>query len=78
MWDISGQESLLSSWNTYYTSRVSNSCCGQYRPRSSLIGKLSKMRAHENLRKTGLLIFANNQDVKECIRHLPVFETNFS
>ncbi|XP_078003161.1 ADP-ribosylation factor-like protein 5A isoform X3 [Phascolarctos cinereus] len=42
MWDIGGQESLRSSWNTYYTNT-------------------------EDLRKAGLLIFANKQDVKECM-----------
>ncbi|XP_040980157.1 ADP-ribosylation factor-like protein 5A isoform X3 [Aquila chrysaetos chrysaetos] len=42
MWDIGGQESLRSSWNTYYTNT-------------------------EDLKKAGLLIFANKQDVKECM-----------
>ncbi|KTF85335.1 hypothetical protein cypCar_00006444 [Cyprinus carpio] len=42
MWDIGGQESLRSSWNTYYTNT-------------------------EDLKKAGLLIFANKQDVKGCM-----------
>ena len=66
MWNTGGQESLHSSWNTYCSNRdFVNSCCGQYRPRISVIRELYKMLAHEDLRKAGLLIFANKQDGKK-------------
>ncbi|XP_039982568.1 ADP-ribosylation factor-like 8 isoform X1 [Xiphias gladius] len=42
MWDIGGQESLRSSWNTYYSNT-------------------------EDLRKAAVLIFANKQDMKDCM-----------
>lgn len=67
MWDTGGQESLRSSWNTSYTNRVCNNCCGQYRERIAVTEELYKLLAHEDLRKAALLIFANEQDVKECM-----------
>uniref|UniRef100_A0A2I2ZCN9 ADP ribosylation factor like GTPase 5B n=1 Tax=Gorilla gorilla gorilla TaxID=9595 RepID=A0A2I2ZCN9_GORGO len=58
MWDIGGQESFRSSWNTYYTN-------------TELIivvdKELYKTLAHEDLRKAGLLSFVNKRDVKECM-----------
>lgn len=67
MWDTGGQESLRSSWNTSYTNRVCNNSCGQYRERIAVTEELYKLLAHEDLRKAALLIFANEQDVKECM-----------
>uniref|UniRef100_A0A452G2B5 ARF like GTPase 5A n=1 Tax=Capra hircus TaxID=9925 RepID=A0A452G2B5_CAPHI len=81
MWDIGGQESLRSSWNTYYTNTEVFFCkyntwetLSRYellntdRERISVTREeLYKMLAHEDLRKAGLLIFANKQDVKGCM-----------
>ncbi|EHB17732.1 ADP-ribosylation factor-like protein 5A, partial [Heterocephalus glaber] len=70
MWDNRGQESLRSSWNTYYanTKFVIVVVDSTDRERISITREeLYKMLAHEYLRKAGLLIFANKQDVKECI-----------
>ncbi|XP_036883750.1 ADP-ribosylation factor-like protein 5A isoform X1 [Sturnira hondurensis] len=70
MWDIGGQESLRSSWNTYYTNTefVIVVVDSTDRERISVTREeLYKMLAHEDLRKAGLLVFANKQDVKECM-----------
>ncbi|ELK35054.1 ADP-ribosylation factor-like protein 5A [Myotis davidii] len=107
MWDIGGQESLRSSWNTYYTNTefvivvvdstdrerisvtreelykmlaheedtISNEkkklfiCwpCLLYNFDTSQIGSVSESSKKNDLRKAGLLIFANKQDVKECM-----------
>ncbi|KAF0026773.1 hypothetical protein F2P81_021510 [Scophthalmus maximus] len=67
MWDIGGQESLRSSWNTYYTNTefVIVVVDSTDRERISVTKEeLYRMLAHEDLRKAGLLIFANKQDVK--------------
>jgi signal recognition particle receptor subunit beta len=41
--------------------------------------ELYKMQAQEDLRKVGLLIFANKQDVKECttVAEIPQLEADF-
>uniref|UniRef100_A0A4W6DNH2 ADP-ribosylation factor-like 5A n=1 Tax=Lates calcarifer TaxID=8187 RepID=A0A4W6DNH2_LATCA len=65
MWDIGGQESLRSSWNTYYTNTefVIVVVDSTDRERISVTkDELYRMLAHEDLRKAGLLIFANKQD----------------
>lgn len=70
MWDIGGQESLRSSWNTYYTNTefVIVVVDSTDRERISVTKEeLYRMLAHEDLRKAGLLIFANKQDVKGCM-----------
>ncbi|XP_058048748.1 ADP-ribosylation factor-like protein 5A isoform X2 [Ahaetulla prasina] len=70
MWDIGGQESLRSSWNTYYTNTefVIVVVDSTDRERISVTKEeLYKILAHEDLRKAGLLIFANKQDVKNCM-----------
>ena len=70
MWDIGGQESIRSSRNTYHTNIEFAKVVvdSTDRERSSVTGKeLSKILAHEDLSKPGLLIFANKQDVKESI-----------
>uniref|UniRef100_A0A3P9N2Z4 ADP-ribosylation factor-like 5A n=1 Tax=Poecilia reticulata TaxID=8081 RepID=A0A3P9N2Z4_POERE len=70
MWDIGGQESLRSSWNTYYTNTefVIVVVDSTDRERISVTKEeLCRMLAHEDLRKAGLLIFANKQDVKGCM-----------
>ncbi|KAM9201546.1 ADP-ribosylation factor-like protein 5A [Dugong dugon] len=70
MGDLGGQESLRSSWNAYCTNTelVIVVVDSTVRERISVTGEeLNKMLAHEDLRKAGLLIFANKQDVKECM-----------
>ncbi|XP_023682709.1 ADP-ribosylation factor-like protein 5A isoform X3 [Paramormyrops kingsleyae] len=70
MWDIGGQESLRSSWNTYYTNTefVIVVVDSTDRERISVTKEeLYKMLAHEDLKKAGLLVFANKQDVKGCM-----------
>ncbi|XP_032187320.1 ADP-ribosylation factor-like protein 5A [Mustela erminea] len=69
MWDTGGQESLW-SWNTYYTNTefVIVAVDSTDREKISVTGEeLYKMLAHEDVQKAGLLIFANKQDVKECM-----------
>ncbi|GAB1599182.1 ADP-ribosylation factor-like protein 5B [Argonauta hians] len=67
MWDIGGQESLRSAWNTYYTNAefvilVVDSCD---RERLSITKQeLYTMLAHEDLRKSAMLILANKQDIQ--------------
>uniref|UniRef100_A0A5F9DME7 ARF like GTPase 5A n=2 Tax=Oryctolagus cuniculus TaxID=9986 RepID=A0A5F9DME7_RABIT len=95
MWDIGGQESLRSSWNTYYTNtefvivvvdstdreRISVTREELYKMLAHEHASLSKpdvykdfnthqqeiLKPRKDLRKAGLLIFANKQDVKECM-----------
>ncbi|TSM68907.1 Nebulin [Bagarius yarrelli] len=70
MWDIGGQESLRSSWNTYYTNTefVIVVVDSTDRERISVTREeLYRMLAHEDLKKAGLLVFANKQDVKGCM-----------
>ncbi|XP_043988822.1 ADP-ribosylation factor-like protein 5A [Gambusia affinis] len=70
MWDIGGQESLRSSWNTYYTNTefVIVVVDSTDRERISVTKEeLYRMLAHEDLRIAGLLIFANKQDVNVCM-----------
>uniref|UniRef100_A0A8D3CNN0 ARF like GTPase 5B n=1 Tax=Scophthalmus maximus TaxID=52904 RepID=A0A8D3CNN0_SCOMX len=91
MWDIGGQESLRSSWNTYYSNTEQNvvphassvtTCDLISLTRSFIIlvvdstdrerlviskEELYRMLAHEDLRKAAVLIFANKQDMKDCM-----------
>lgn len=43
MWDIGGQESLRSSWNTYYTNTEVNIVLALSSPRCILIKKISQI-----------------------------------
>lgn len=70
MWDIGGQESLRSSWNTYFADSdfvifVVDSTDRERLPISKL--ELQKMLTHEDLSKVRLLVLANKQDVKGCM-----------
>ncbi|XP_033613594.1 ADP-ribosylation factor-like protein 5A [Fukomys damarensis] len=68
IWDIGGQESLCSSWNTYYTdTEFVIAVVGSADRISETREELYKTLAHEDLREAGLLVFANKQDVKECM-----------
>uniref|UniRef100_A0A914E649 ADP-ribosylation factor-like protein 5B n=1 Tax=Acrobeloides nanus TaxID=290746 RepID=A0A914E649_9BILA len=67
MWDIGGQESLRSSWASYYnqTQFVIIVIDSNDRTRLSIIkDQLYKMLAHEDLTKASILIYANKQDIK--------------
>jgi len=66
MWDLGGQESLRSTWNTYYTNTefVILVIDSTDRERLSITREeLQKMLAHEELSQASVLIYANKQDV---------------
>ncbi|XP_060111307.1 putative ADP-ribosylation factor-like protein 5C [Heteronotia binoei] len=70
MWDIGGQESLRSTWNTYYsnTEFIILVIDSTDRERLTLTKEeLYKMLAHEDLRNAAVLIFANKQDAKNSM-----------
>jgi|UniRef100_A0AC35GP39 ADP-ribosylation factor-like protein 5B len=67
MWDIGGQESLRTSWSSYYqaTDFVIIVIDSTDRKRLSIIREqMYKMLAHEDLAKASILVYANKQDVK--------------
>ncbi|KAL8176185.1 UNVERIFIED_CONTAM: ADP-ribosylation factor-like protein 5B, partial [Gekko kuhli] len=70
MWDIGGQESLRSTWNTYYSNTEFVILVIDSTDRERLTvtkEELYKMLAHEDLRNAAVLIFANKQDVKNSM-----------
>ncbi|CBY09162.1 unnamed protein product [Oikopleura dioica] len=70
MWDIGGQESLRTSWNTYFADSDFVIFVVDSTDRERLhISKveLSKMLSHEDLSNSRLLVLANKQDVKGCM-----------
>lgn len=67
MWDLGGQQSLRSAWNTYFTNSefVIMVVDSTDRQRLSLCrDELHQMLKHEELTKACLLVYANKQDVK--------------
>ncbi|KAJ7369785.1 ADP-ribosylation factor-like protein 5B [Desmophyllum pertusum] len=67
MWDIGGQESLRSAWNTYYTNTEFLIVVVDSTDRERLAvtkAELYNMLNHEDLRQAAVLIYANKQDVK--------------
>ncbi|GCC20969.1 ADP-ribosylation factor-like protein 5B [Chiloscyllium punctatum] len=75
MWDIGGQESLRSSWNTYYTNTefIILVVDSTDRERISVTKEeLYRMLAHEDLRNAAVLIFANKQDKKCCMSAIEI------
>nr|XP_042700500.1 putative ADP-ribosylation factor-like protein 5C isoform X2 [Chrysemys picta bellii] len=67
MWDIGGQETLRSTWNTYYSNTEFVILVIDSTDRERLTvtkEELYKMLAHEN---AAVLIFANKQDVKNSM-----------
>ncbi|XP_003383133.1 PREDICTED: ADP-ribosylation factor-like protein 5B [Amphimedon queenslandica] len=67
MWDIGGQESLRQAWSTYYSSTHFLILVVDSTDRERLQvtkGELHQMLEHEDLKKAGVLIYANKQDVK--------------
>uniref|UniRef100_A0A8D0GRI7 ARF like GTPase 5C n=1 Tax=Sphenodon punctatus TaxID=8508 RepID=A0A8D0GRI7_SPHPU len=70
MWDIGGQETLRSTWNTYYSNTEFIILVVDSTDRERLTmtkEELYKMLAHEDLHNAALLIFANKQDVKNSM-----------
>lgn len=70
MWDLGGQESLRSSWNTYYnnTEFVILVLDSTDRERLHITKEeLWKLMNHEDLKKAAVLIYANKQDIKGCM-----------
>ncbi|EGC30199.1 hypothetical protein DICPUDRAFT_93016 [Dictyostelium purpureum] len=70
MWDLGGQDLLRSTWNQYYinTQAVILVIDSTDRARVGLIKEeLFKMLAHENLKKSIILIYANKQDLKDAM-----------
>uniref|UniRef100_A0A2H1WPW3 ADP-ribosylation factor-like protein 6 n=1 Tax=Spodoptera frugiperda TaxID=7108 RepID=A0A2H1WPW3_SPOFR len=65
MWDLGGQQSLRSAWNTYFTNSefVIMVVDSTDRQRLSLCrDELHQMLKHEELTKACLLVYANKQD----------------
>ncbi|KAL4659282.1 ADP-ribosylation factor-like protein 5B [Arapaima gigas] len=70
MWDIGGQESLRTSWNSYYcnTEIVILVVDSTDRERLTLSKEeLHRMLAHEDLQNAAVLILANKQDMKNSM-----------
>lgn len=70
MWDIGGQESLRSSWNTYFSNAevvilVIDSTDRERLPINK--EELYRILANEELRKARLLVFANKQDIQSAM-----------
>ncbi|XP_006022624.1 putative ADP-ribosylation factor-like protein 5C [Alligator sinensis] len=75
MWDIGGQETLRSTWNTYYSNTEFVILVIDSTDRERLTvtkEELYKMLAHEDLRNAAVLIFANKQDVKNSMTALEI------
>eukprot|EP00045_Choanoeca_perplexa_P000845 m.16539 g.16539 ORF g.16539 m.16539 type:complete len:182 (-) comp10581_c0_seq1:229-774(-) len=67
MWDVGGQESLRSSWTTYYTAVEAVLLVVDSTDRERLMTikeELYSMLAHEDLAKARVLVLANKQDLK--------------
>lgn len=70
MWDIGGQESLRSTWSTYYTHAqfIILVVDSTDRDRLPLIkNELYQTISHEDLQRASLLVFANKQDIKNSM-----------
>lgn len=70
MWDIGGQETLRSTWSTYYTHAqfIILVVDSTDRERLQLVkNELYKTISHEDLQKSSLLVFANKQDIKNSM-----------
>lgn len=70
MWDIGGQESLRSSWQTYYSNThfvllVIDSTDRDRLPTTR--HELTMMLTHDDLKKSNILVLANKQDVRGCM-----------
>ncbi|XP_028930420.1 putative ADP-ribosylation factor-like protein 5C isoform X1 [Ornithorhynchus anatinus] len=78
MWDIGGQETLRSTWNTYYSNTEFVILVIDSTDRERLMvtrEELYRMLAHEDLRDAAVLIFANKQDVKDSMTTSEISKT---
>jgi ADP-ribosylation factor-like protein 5B len=70
MWDIGGQESLRQAWSTYYSSTKIVILVVDSTDKERLTvskEELYRMLGHEDLKKAGVLVFANKQDIKGAL-----------
>jgi len=70
MWDIGGQESLRSSWQTYYSNTHFVLLVIDSTDKDRLAiskSELLLMLQHEDLAKSNILVLANKQDVRGCL-----------
>ncbi|KAI8347092.1 ARF-like protein [Mortierella sp. GBAus27b] len=77
MWDIGGQESLRSSWKTYYVNTKAVIMVIDSSDKERLhISKteLHTMMESESLRNASLLVFANKQDVRGALSAAKISE----
>ncbi|PNJ66528.1 ARL5C isoform 1 [Pongo abelii] len=75
MWDIVRQEALSFIWNTYYFNTEFIILVIDSMDRDWLLTareELYKMLAHEALRDSSVVIFANKQDVKDSMRMVEI------
>lgn len=78
MWDIGGQESLRSSWQTYYanTHFVLLVIDSTDRERLAMSHQeLNLMLDHDDLKKSNILVLANKQDVRGCMTAAEISKT---
>eukprot|EP00158_Paraphelidium_tribonemae_P000454 Partr_v1_DN22402_c0_g1_i4_m32074 putative ADP-ribosylation factor-like len=78
MWDIGGQQSLRSSWSTYYVNTRAVIMVIDSTDRDRLhitASELHKMMDNDNLRNAILLVFANKQDMKEAMTASQISDT---
>ncbi|XP_065218752.1 ADP-ribosylation factor-like protein 5B [Planococcus citri] len=70
MWDLGGQQSLRAAWSTYYSNTEFVILVIDSTDRERLTvtrEELYKMLNHEELSNAAVLIYANKQDVKDCM-----------
>jgi len=78
MWDIGGQESLRSSWQTYYSNTHFVLLVIDSTDKARLEvsrTELNLMLQHDDLLKSNLLVLANKQDVKGCLTAAEISES---
>jgi ADP-ribosylation factor-like protein 5B len=78
VWDIGGQESLRSSWSTYYvnTKAVIMVIDSTDKDRLPIVTQeLHKMTEHESLKNAILLVLANKQDMKGAMTAAQISES---
>nr|ACO15259.1 ADP-ribosylation factor-like protein 5B [Caligus clemensi]ACO15741.1 ADP-ribosylation factor-like protein 5B [Caligus clemensi] len=78
MWDLGGQDSLRSAWNTYFsnTEFVILVVDSTDRERIQLTkDELHRILEYEELSKASLLVFANKQDIKGCLSAAQISES---
>eukprot|EP00040_Diaphanoeca_grandis_P005167 m.31626 g.31626 ORF g.31626 m.31626 type:complete len:180 (+) comp16495_c0_seq1:281-820(+) len=77
MWDIGGQDVLRPTWATYYTGTTCLIVVVDSTDHDRIgvaRAELHKMLAHEDLRQTQVLIFANKQDSKDAMSSADIMD----